>query len=171
MKKSCLILLSIIFIYISPLYAADKEWAHNCLYVETFGQGILYSLNYEYMFKPNLSGRIGFTAWESTYFIFTTISTLQFIGGPVMVNYFIGNDENHLELGLGVLTGNANTNGDDLIFGDRINGNQWITVGTFTLGYRYQPKKGGFIFKVGLTPLFNTSDFKWNTGMSIGGAF
>ncbi len=170
MKKVIMLCLTIVALNSSSAWA-DDEWAHNCMYVETFGQGILYSLNYEYMFLPNMSGRIGFTAWQSTYFLFSNISTTQFIGGPIMANYFIGNDEHHLELGLGVLTGNVKTDRDETIFGKDVNGNEWVTVGTFTTGYRYQPKKGGFLFKIALTPLFNTHSFEWNTGMSIGGAF
>jgi hypothetical protein len=40
---------------------------------------------------------------------------------------------------------------------------------TATIGYRSQPKEGGFLFRIGFTPLFDFSDFilPW-IGLSVG---
>lgn len=51
-----------------------------------------------------------------------------------MINYFIGSGSHKLEIGGGATFGYG------------------YLGPTLTLGYRYQPKEGGFVFKAGFTP-------------------
>ncbi|HMN17669.1 MAG TPA: hypothetical protein PKD03_08635 [Ignavibacteriaceae bacterium] len=134
----------------------------NSLYFEAFGNGIVYSINYEHLFTDNLGGRIGFMYSPSLDIIFT--STKSFLTVPVILNYFIG--ENHkLELGGGIVYVSVAEVGF-LGFNDNRGGS--AVIGTAVVGYRYQPKYSGFLFKIGLTPFFNQNGAFVSGGVGIG---
>ena len=82
-----------------------------------------------------------------------------------MLNYLMGKDGNYFEIGLGAAyayyqentdigTGCGCGTSEDLFSGE---GSQLI--GTVTIGYRWQPTDGGFMFRVGLSPAFNKEEF------------
>ena len=71
--------------------------AKNCLYVEALGQGMLYSVNYEYMFTPHVSGRIGYANWALPVSFLISSGVVNYQGGPVMVNYLWGDGDHHLD--------------------------------------------------------------------------
>lgn len=127
-----------------------KEYSKSTVYVEVFGQGILCSINYDYRFHPNFSFRIG-----SGFAIYV-------FSLPITVNLLIGTETpHHLELGCGfVFLGYRNLSG---------------MVPTANLGYRYQPKTGGFFFKIAWTPIIsvksNFDEGKMWGGVSIGYTF
>jgi hypothetical protein len=126
-------------------------------YFEVLGQGILYSVNYDYRFRSHVSFRAGFTAWSvpsGSHF-----DTRELIGFPLMLNYLSGKGNSHFELGLGILPTikrDLGPNNPAILF-------------TATLGYRFQPIDGGLVFRVGVTPVFTFDDFilPW-VGLSIG---
>lgn len=119
-------------------------------YIEALGNAVIGSVNLDYRFHPNLSFRLG-----ASWMIFG-------FGFPVMLNFLTDGKEvsHHLEIGAGAVP----------VIGG-INGSKLVHYETLTLGYRYQPKKGGFLFRVSFTPLLNFPDKGENKmwgGISIG---
>lgn len=148
----------------------ESMYTRNCLYVELLGQGILYSVNYEYRFAPSLSGRIGFTSWSLPSSFLTAGVGFRVTGVPLMVNYLTGEGNSHLELGVGGIIYSAHVNGEWAFWkspDEDLSG----VLGTATLGYRYQPTAEGFFFKIGATPMFNESGVLPTGGLSLGYAF
>jgi hypothetical protein len=82
-----------------------------------------------------------------------------------MANYLSQGSSSHLELGAGFLYVLDSPNA---LPGNKKNER---FVPTMTLGYRFQPWDGGFVFRLGITPLFNSSGIAWSGGLSIGAAF
>jgi hypothetical protein len=90
---------------------------------------------------------------------------LAFTGFPIMVNYLSGEGSGNLELGIGVIPLTVSIGGDSgLKRGTAV-------FGTATLGYRFQPLDGGFMFRIGLTPFFNSGGAVPSGGLSLGYAF
>jgi hypothetical protein len=94
--------------------------------------------------------------------IFTgTVAELKFTGFPIMVNLLTGEETSHFELGIGVVPGTFSL---DFLEGSGV-------LGTATIGYRAQPRDGGFVFRIGLTPLFTLKGSQITGGLSLGFAF
>lgn len=126
----------------------------NATYFEVGGPGILYSLNYERFILPQFSVRAGvslFGLHENT-----TGDTLGVFAVPITGQYLVGKGSHHLELGMGILTGvmwsDLNSYQKTESFG--------LIAATATIGYRYQPPRQGFLFRVALTPLYGGSRFE-----------
>ena len=137
----------------------------NSIYFEALGNGVLYSINYDRLITENFGGRIGIMYLSSLDFFF--VSAENFIIVPVMVNYFIGN-KHKLELGCGIIYASAD-NAEAFEFGS---GESSSAIGgTATIGYRYQLKEGGFLFRVGFTPIFGEGGFAPSAGISLGFSF
>lgn len=127
---------------------AMEKYAKNTVYIEFLGQGVLGSINYDYRFHPNFSFRIGV---GYALFLYSF---------PAMINFLIGTETpHHLELGAGfVLMSYKDLSG---------------IVPTANLGYKFQPKNGGFFFKIAWTPFIHSEAeelIKWG-GISIGYTF
>ncbi len=88
---------------------------------------------------------------------------------PVMGNYLAGRGNHRLELGAGpllVLAGQVEAGEDEENLEDA-----GFLLGTATFGYRYQPVMGGFVFRIGITPIFaRGGGIPW-AGVSFGYAF
>ncbi|HEU0053131.1 MAG TPA: hypothetical protein VFQ39_08130 [Longimicrobium sp.] len=145
--------------------------ARNAVYVELLGNGVLYSVNYDRRLTDNVAGRVGVS--------FLTVEEDDGDRGtlamaPIVASYLFGEGNSHFEAGLGVLLASASVSdvGDD-------EGEDWFdlsgsasgVLGTGVLGYRYQRPDGGFVFRAGLTPIFDTEDFIPWFGVSFGYAF
>lgn len=137
----------------------------NSLYFEILGNGGLYSINYDRLITENLGGRIGFSYLPSIDIIFSSVENLIVI--PVMVNYFAGEDSK-LELGAGIIFVSVDNIG---FFGFESGEGGSAFAGTAVIGYRYQPKDGGFVFRVGLTPFFSGDGAAVSGGLSLGLSF
>jgi hypothetical protein len=135
----------------------------NNIYIEAFGSGGYYSINYDRMFTANMGGRIGYGYVSfPKLFIFPEM-TLSLI--PVSFNYFIGEGNSKLELGAGITF----IHGDVDWFG--IKGAGSFIFPNLNIGYRYQPAEGGLLFRIGFTPFFTRKGFQPWGGISIGSAF
>ena len=136
----------------------------NSLYLEVGGIGGLYSLNYDRLFTPNIGGRIGFSyfSFSSDNFFFPSVTMYMF---PIALNYFAGEGSSKFELGAGVtiVTGTADWFG--------VKGSGTAIAGIINIGYRYQPPEGGFLFRIGLTPIVSSTGVHPWGGLSIGTAF
>jgi len=137
----------------------------NGIYLELLGNGGLYSINYDRLFSENLGGRIGFMYLSEFNFIFSSAENLLFI--PIMLNYLSGGDHN-FEIGGGIVIVHADKVG---FFGISKEGSSTAVGGTATIGYRYQPSRGGFLFRIGFTPFYADGDFAASGGFSIGFCF
>lgn len=125
-----------------------QTYKRNAIYFELGGNAFIYSLNFDYKFARHVSGRIGASVakYYGAYVLF-----------PTMINYLVGSGNSRLELGAGL----ANWFSD----------NSYFMSGTATIGYRYQPLKGGFNFRIGFTPMiFHYGVRPW-VGISLGHGF
>lgn len=172
-QRSHRIIVAFSLLFIAALIAEDApaqenggNLARHAIYAEAFGQGLLYSINYDYRLLDQLSLRAGFTSWTIHGLFYDDMS---FTGFPVMANYLTGEGTSHLELGIGVVP--VSIRGSDFLGFSTGQTSVSRIVGTATLGYRAQAKSGGFIFRIGLTPFFNTSGILLSGGASIGVAF
>jgi hypothetical protein len=168
------ILLSTLFLTHPAVVTAQEGAAeprpHSAVYAELLGQGLLYSLNYEYLLSNHVSLRAGFTSWSLPTFPFLP-GNMTFTGFPLMVNYLAGEGSNHLELGVGIIPGTVSFTGEETFFGSNISGSKTVVIGTGTFGYRLQPPEGGFIFRIGLVPLIGSGGARVSIGLSTGWAF
>jgi hypothetical protein len=164
---------SVCFLYVSvacPLLAQEepKDSCVNAIYVEGFGQGILYSVNYDHLLSRHLSVRVGFTSWTLRDFLFIDVGV---VGFPMMINYLSGDHTSHFELGIGVVPAIISMQGSGTLIGTEVKGNTVSAWGSATVGYRAQSPEGGVVFRIGLTPLFTFRDATLSGGISLGFAF
>ena len=134
----------------------DILTAPNAVFVEFLGQGIFLTANYERMLftttPHNIALRAGFGVWgwmgDSGIIV------------PVDASYLSGSNHK-LELGIGYVFITGNNSLDNL------------SNGAFTtlIGYRYQPIDGGFVFRIGFTPLRGAKKMEPWVGLSLGYAF
>ncbi|MBI1805064.1 MAG: hypothetical protein HY033_08900 [Ignavibacteriae bacterium] len=156
------------------LYRGEQEIfspSRSAIYVELLGQGLLYSVNYDYRITDHLSLRAGFSTWTIPSIFGLVDGEISFTGFPIMLNYLTGEGSSHLELGAGIIPANASVTGREIFFGSDVSGSETLILGTATIGYRLQPRDGGFLFRVGLVPLLGSGGLKFSTGLSLGAAF
>ncbi|HSJ67651.1 MAG TPA: hypothetical protein VK921_08250 [Anditalea sp.] len=123
------------------------------VFVEVLGNGLIYSVNYDTRFSQRFDGiggraGIGYIAIDGT-----TLTTM-----PFLLNYLFGKEKHFFEIGVGptVILASANSGGFGPV-GDRERGS--AVIGTMSVGYRLEPTDGGFMFRAGLTPIFDSSSF------------
>jgi hypothetical protein len=142
--------------------------ARNSIYVELLGSGILYSINYDRRFTDRVSGRAGAMLIGAKSEEGEQVSVALV---PVMANYLAGHGSHRLEVGAGPVFAYAGARLDV----DQFEGFEDLSAfglfGGATLGYRYQPLRGGFTFRVGFTPLFASGAVAPTGGISFGYAF
>ncbi len=146
----------------ATLPTGDQKRAQN-VYVEMFGQGLLFTANYDTRFsnrRDGLGGRAGIGYISADGDNATTV--------PVSLNYLLGKGKHFFEVGLGATLLATSGNDDSFFF----NGNSSSVIGTMSFAYRVQPVDNGFSFRVGLTPLFNGDFFiPYYGGLSLGYTF
>lgn len=160
MKTKILILLIVIF-----SLSSNAQVKYNSIYFELFGNGGLYSINYDRLFTENIGGRIGFMYLPSIDFVLTSAENIIVV--PVMLNYLAG-ENSRLELGAGIVFVSVDDVG---FFGFKSSKGGSAVAGTAVIGYRYQPKDGGFLFRIGLTPFFSGNGAEVSGGLSLGFSF
>jgi hypothetical protein len=158
----------------TPRGSSSQDFAPNAIYVELFGNGLLYTVNYDRLISPSTGFRVGFEYIGingGTDADGNSISA-SLLAIPATFNYFIGSinsrgmmSSSKLELGLGIIFVHAGAS-----YGG-ISGAGSGVGGTATVGYRLQPSDGGFVFRIGLTPVFVLSDFQIWGGLSLGYSF
>lgn len=165
-------LLAILALPLAAVAQDDEPFsAPNAVYFELGGNGLLYTFNYERRFRDHLAGRAGlmFFALEGTTSDGEEVD-VEAVLVPLMINGLIGDGAGRFEIGAGPLIGYADASARD-IEGTEIDVEGFGFAGvTSTLGYRYHPQDGGFLFRVGLTPFISGSPQIWG-GISIGYVF
>lgn len=170
MRSSILVLLGMLLCCFPRQVLAQsppEDYSRNSIYLEALGQGLLYSVNYDYRFVEHGAIRLG-----ATHFILPDffIGTLNITAFPVMAEYLLGGRNDFLEVGLGIIPVYGTFTFE---FGDaKLPGlNAWVLFGTGTVGYRHQPSGGGFMFRLGITPFFTRVGSRPYGGLSLGYAF
>ena len=136
----------------------------NSMYLESGGNCLAFSVNYDRLLSPRFGFRIGMFAFALPY-----VSTEAAFSTTLMGNYFIGSESHKLEIGLGVYIANHEFSGPLWEDGPTVHISE--VAGTGTVGYRYQPPDGGLMFRLGLTPFFAAPGVVPNLGFSVGYAF
>ena len=146
-------------------------------YAELGGAGLA-SINYDMRImnkEDGLGFRVGIGGFSvsSTYNNGNTSNTdkLGIFTVPLELNYLLGkNEKNYFELGAGatiVSLKNKSTNNTSAD-NEKFSG----TFGHLYMGYRLQPKDGGFLFRAGITPIFGKGYFiPYWAGISFGYKF
>lgn len=129
---------------------------HNSIYVEIGGNSGAYSINYDYTFSLSESTKLAVGTGLGCYFNIhsyaeepaPTKKNLFFI--TPAANFMFGKKSHYFETGVSLLL---------------------FQVPTLRVGYRYQPAKGGYMFRFGFTPIISElSIIPWG-GISIGYTF
>ncbi len=140
----------------------------NSIYLEILGIGGYGSLNYERgLFEVNkikIGARLGLSTYHLTDF---TTSFNPDIIIPIAIHAQYGNKHN-AEVGLGQVISNiVETN--EVTFNPERTTN---IHANFTIGYRYQKPKGGFVFRINYSPVIEFyKDYRHWAGLSVGYAF
>ena len=166
------ITLSLLFAIPHTILAQNKinNFGRNAIYVEVLGPGIAYSINYEYRIIKQIGLRAGFSSWSMSTNLFSSNGKSKFTEFPLIVNYLVGDNNDHLELGLGMVVGFISTK-DKSFFGSDYSSKDHFSIGTATIGYRMEPNDGGFMFRIAFTPFFTFKNVWPFGGISFGYAF
>ena len=97
---------------------------------------------------------------------------------PVTISKLFGESNHKFEVGAGAtiyrVSASASYN-DPFVqnaFGsDKLKANTTGIIPTAVLGYRYQPKDGGIMFKASFTPMYSNGTFLPWAGLSVGYSF
>jgi hypothetical protein len=122
----------------------------NAFFVELLGNGILFSVNYDRRLINNFGLRAGI-GYIGTSDVDGSGTSAGILTVPVTANFLLGKNGRYFEVGGGATyvsgsTDNFDTSGSGII-------------GTISFMYRRQPQDGGFMWKIGLTPLFGNGGF------------
>lgn len=155
MKK---LLLALMVLFITSNLLAQT--AAKSVYFELGGPGLA-SFNYDTRFSKKEDGigaRVGFGGLK--------IDNDGILFIPVGLNYLLSKDKkNYFELGSGISFMSAS----EEIFD---NDTKSSSFGYLQFGYRYQPEKGGFLFRASITPVFGKGFFfPYYAGISFGYKF
>lgn len=162
--------------------ASDGREAKNAIYLDLLGPGLFYSINYDRVIVDDVSARIGFSYFSvgasatDASGAATASAEFSYWAVPITVSYLgIGSDTHMLELGGGAsiisFSGSGLLESDDAAVG----GGTSVTTGALTAmaGYRRQPADGGFVFRIGASPVktFGVPGILPWGYMSLGAAF
>ena len=128
---------------------------HHSIYLELGGNSGAYSVNYDYSLSVSESAKLAVGTGLSALSLYSyndgpaPVQNTQFFITPE-ANLLFGKNSHHLETGVSLLL---------------------FQIPALRVGYRYQPAKGGFLFRAGFTPLlFRMEIFPWG-GISFGYTF
>lgn len=134
-----------------PDYLGEEpEAPRNNVFAEAFGAGLWYSLNYERILVPSLAVRVGFSFLSAS---FGGIDRTQFLSIPVTAHLLLNSSRrNQFDVSLGAtMIWASNLNRLSNLLDPGAGAVVWGTAG---LGYRIQPRRTGFHFRVGGGALF-----------------
>jgi hypothetical protein len=134
--------------------------AKNAIYLDLAGPGFFYSLNYDRAVTDDVAVRIGFSYFSAggSAGDGTNAASLKFSywSLPITASYLgIGSENNMLELGGGPVL--MHLSGSGFVKAADTSGGANLSVTTLAMtgmaGYRHQPSDGGFVFRVGASPV------------------
>jgi hypothetical protein len=121
----------------------------QALYFLIGGSGPILSVNYDRRLQKKVNG-IGFAAGLGFY----GISGISIFSVPVSINYLIGRSTHFMEVAAGTTFISAAAT--DIFDGG---GSGSVFIHHINAGYRYQPTRGGFFFRGGISPLFSEGQY------------
>jgi hypothetical protein len=151
-----------------PRARPDARTAYNSAFVELFGSGLLYSVNYERLLAGGSYGvRVGVSYGQ----IATTASgqdpgkTFDTVTIPVLFNTYFGSASHKFQTGGGALMVYGPTAAPML----RPSDSGLNAAATFVVGYRYLARTGGASLGIAWTPSLGAGGFFWLWGgLSLG---
>lgn len=155
--KKIFIVMGLSIFFLTNSLAQSNPYAKS-IFFELGGPGLA-SVNYD-MRLNNTGKGLGFRAGIGGFPAYdVNLTTI-----PVGLNYIASKDNrNFFELGAGLTVVSANANGSGMFSG---------TFGHTTIGYRLQPKEGGFTFRATLNPVFVSEGlFPFYAGIGFGWKF
>lgn len=135
--------------------------APQALYFGIGGSGPIFSVNYDRRFSKRLNG-FGFAAGLG--FFGETGSNIFSI--PVSLNYLFGKQSHFLEVAGGATFATATF---DAFYDE--DESESIVFGHANVGYRYQPAKGGFFARTGVSPIFAGGGYFTSYYLGLGYCF
>lgn len=141
--------------------------AKNAIYIDLAGPAVFYSVNYDRELIPDLSARIGISYISVGASAGGESAGVSYFAVPLTASYLgLGSRNNIFEVGGGGVY--MSVDGDGLVEG----GGGSAFLMTALAGYRHQPEDGGFVFRVGLSPMIvlGANFLPWGY-MSFGAAF
>lgn len=161
----------------APSAKHEGREAKNALYVDLLGPGLIYSLNYDREIIPDLSARIGisYMSLGASSGDGTASVSFSYLAVPITASYLgIGSQNNCLELGGGPVIMNFKGSGLVESNDEKVAAGASVTTLALTgmAGYRHQPSDGGFVFRIGVSPMmvFGANFVPWGY-LSLGAAF
>ncbi len=155
--------------YTAPADVPQPHSRHAVSF-ELLGNAIVYSLTYDYRFRPDWSARVGFAvlpvAPDHDHSRGDQVDFRAAAVVPILVTHLVGTGSHRIELGAGPLL--AIVNGEADLFEEALVGP--IAGVTSSAGYRYQPQRG-FTFRAALAPVATSSNVILWGGLSFGYAF
>ena len=164
---------------------SERRDARNVLFVEGGGAATVYSVNYERFLTTDVSLRVGYGfveydpaefSWFHGCGIFLLSCPTQNVSRhalPVTLSWTGGRTGPHLfNLSAGATTLFFRTTTDEGEFVET----RWSAAPTAEVGYRFQPRSGGFFFRVGVTmTLLEIGRGEWRPlpwpSLALGGTF
>jgi len=130
-----------------------SNFKRHSIYAELLGSSIYYSVNYDYLlriYKDNIKLAVGAGIGYISLFIGAgpQRNLLRAFYFTPEANFLFGKKSHYFETGVAFMTG---------IFHGKCVHVHFCPSGR--VGYRYQPQKGGFLFRIGYTPVFNMDLF------------
>jgi len=160
--------------------ATKEREAKNALYLDLGGPCLLYSINYDRMVTEDLSARIGFSylsyGVSASAGDASASAEFSYFAIPITASYLgIGSASNMLELGGGPVivhfSGSGILEADEA--GTEVDASYTMLGLTGMVGYRHQPDDGGFVFRIGASPMkvFGVPYIIPEAYISLGAAF
>ena len=160
----CFAVVALMAVGSRDLAAQNERTAHNTVFLELGGNGLIYSVSYERILPSDMSLRAGVGYLSMGASAGTASSNVTSLSIPVTASYLGIGGATKLELGGGVLfqrfSGATSTG-----FGDEIEAGVFVPLATFITGLRLAPPGGGFYFKLAFTPIYHpdVGFFPWGS--------
>ena len=125
----------------------------QAVFAEIFGRSLDFSLNYDRRFLNQVDGW-GFCVGVGVLGSDEIDDNSNYFSIPASINYLAGRNGKYLEVGAGLTYFNAaiDNTGGAISSGSSV-------IGTFIIGYRNQPIRGGFMFRAGFSPVILKNSF------------
>jgi hypothetical protein len=162
----------------APPFAETERTANTSIYAEGLGPAFLYSINLDRI-VGDFAIRVGFSYLSLTVTSTSSSGTATDTGSlllvPITVSYLgIGSKKNMLELGAGATIIHVHAGAS--LFGfnsssESASASETTATAVALIGYRLQPPGGGFMMRVGLSPIIASGFVIALPYIALGGAF
>lgn len=155
-----------------PPAPAWQRTAHNVVFVEALGSGLLYSVNYERLVESlHLGLRAGASYFTVAVSQYDRSGNFTLLSLPLVASYYLRWRRHNLQLGLGttLLYTSAATDSQGTKFEGELSG--LGIAASAAVGYRYLPTGRGITFGAAFTPLLRAGKFLPWGGAHVGYVF